>query len=213
MRGFCSLLTRLLSGTADPNKQDGQLNTPLHLALSNNQLEAVNILLEYSGTRVDIQDSFGRLPLHWLVLYFLLIFVSCSLTLSLFFHPIRACKIGFIAGMKRLCECDINLATKGGDTPLHWVVQESKLDCLKLLLLASPKLDITNTRQQTPLDISESQHVDGAIRKALLEAHAAEQSASAISREAGSESAHLSTAAAPKKGPAKKTKLQIVLRK
>ncbi|KAF8538730.1 ankyrin repeat-containing domain protein [Trichophaea hybrida] len=53
----------LIRRGADVNARDGQRHPPLHVAIANNQLGIVQLLLS-SGARVDMADWFGRTALH-----------------------------------------------------------------------------------------------------------------------------------------------------
>jgi ankyrin repeat protein len=51
----------LIDAGADLNIQDNDGLTPLHIAVSMNDFEAIKILIK-AGSRKDIRDNKGRLP-------------------------------------------------------------------------------------------------------------------------------------------------------
>ena len=60
-----SLLQWLLAHHADISLQDGQGQTPLHLALKEKHKRVVQTLLQQPQVRVDVLDQFNRSCLHW----------------------------------------------------------------------------------------------------------------------------------------------------
>ncbi|KAM0562338.1 hypothetical protein ACHAPJ_002027 [Fusarium lateritium] len=59
---FCSMIRMLVKNGADVNAQDGDLNTPLHLAIDAGSLELVKVLLQ-EGADPNILDDGGLSPL------------------------------------------------------------------------------------------------------------------------------------------------------
>jgi uncharacterized protein len=56
--GYLKFVTALLNGGANPNLQNAELATPLHLAVARGHTEVAKVLLE-KGASQDILDQVG----------------------------------------------------------------------------------------------------------------------------------------------------------
>ena len=66
-----SIMRTLLKYGADPNIQNSNGNTPLHLCANRRLTKLIQLLIEYSAD-VNIQNNFGETPLHYTCFYFCL---------------------------------------------------------------------------------------------------------------------------------------------
>ena len=124
--GLQALLRWLLQHDADVNLQDGQGQTPLHLALKDRHREAASLLLSSPLQRVSLTDQFDRLPLHW------------------------AAQAGY-DDLLPLCLTGVAVdsRTQGGDTALHWAVAERRLGCVRVLISRGASATAVNARDES----------------------------------------------------------------
>jgi ankyrin repeat protein len=117
------------------------------LSLRERHLSTAEILARDTRVNITIQDSFGRLPLHW------------------------ACQCGAISIVK-ICLTkqpnQVNMTTQSGDTPLHWAVQEGSLPCITLLLDHGALPTIRNQRDETPLDLTQRSEIRSLLQGTSL---------------------------------------------
>ena len=89
-------------------------NTPLHIALKNNQLDIVKVLLSNFQCNFSIKNPEGEFPMH----------LICNTSL----HVVRIIKENRTAQ-----NVSINCQTQQDNTPLHIACQFGSLDIVKYL--------------------------------------------------------------------------------
>ena len=125
-------LVKIVSSDCNPNIQDNDGDTPLHLAIRNEAREIVKYLVLVKKCDTTISNKSGMLPLH----------IAC--------HSCADFKTIELVGSK--CPDAIN---KNGDTPLHIACQGSKLEVASFLiekLHCNP--NIKDAKERTPLHIA-----------------------------------------------------------
>ena len=227
-----SLVEWLLSHRADVTLQDGQGQTPLHLALKEKHKRIAQILLQQPQVRVDVLDQFSRLPLHWAAQ------ASDNRTQTQPLHTSRTTQHTHSAhALMAACPChvldvcsgyddllplclsgggvDVNSATQGGDTPLHWAVSERHVAVVRLLLLHNADVTIANQRGDTAASLAKSA---GGDIELLVAERAEQQRSEQQQRQRQSEAGvpmstfAVSSAAAADSGGAPKKKMTIKLK-
>lgn len=115
---------------ADINSRDSKGMTALHIAVSKNYSNIVQVLLERPGIDINVKDNTGKTPIFYAL-------EKGNNCLSLLFsHP----------------EIDVNAVSVDGQTPLHVAVNRMNMSAV-LLLLSSPVIDvsISDKNGSTPL--------------------------------------------------------------
>jgi ankyrin repeat protein len=143
--GKVNVVERLLAAGAAVNVQDGDGDTPLHVAAWEENVEVVKRLLS-AGAAVNIQSRYGETPLH------------------------EAAKEGHIEVVKRLLSAgaavhiqeDIN-----GDTPLHKAASRGHIEVVKRLLSAGAAVNVQDDQDKTPLHEAIPEY--DAVRKGHVE--------------------------------------------
>ena len=126
------LRTELTSNPKSVSRKDSEGFTPLHVAASSGQLEAVELLLE-SGADVNARGLRGETPL------------------------LLAAGAGQAQIVEALLKAgaDSNIATKEGRTPLHRASMEGSLDSVKARLKAGADPKAQDGQGRTALDLAE----------------------------------------------------------
>ena len=152
----------------DVNCVDKYGNTPLHLACAVSQLNVVQLLVLEMHCRQDIQNNSGELPLH----------IACS-TISLYITadlfetrnlvrlptdevptkpaklPLELEKLSLELVKLVSTDCEINLPTKSGDTPLHIACRHYQVDIVTYLIQEMHgDVNIANNEDELPLHIA-----------------------------------------------------------
>ena len=118
------------------NKCENNGNTPLHIALKNNQLDIVNFLLSNFQCNFSIKNLEGEFPMH----------IACRTTL-------RILKMVIKKSTSR--NVSVNYPTKYGDTPLHIACKSGMLDIVKYLTESfdcKPSMRLRNKEGKLPVD-------------------------------------------------------------
>ena len=148
---------------------DGQ--TPLHLAVKNNNLDIVRHLLVKSEIDVNsldilfLIDNNTDIELVKLLLQFgdnINIQNNSGLTLLHLAAMDNKSKI-----IQLLLEdgADVNIKTKSGLTPLHWAAAEGYLECVQLLLENGADVNIKTEYGETPYQMANNEEIKQLIRQ------------------------------------------------
>lgn len=123
-----TLMEILLSYHANPNILNDYQQSPLHIAASLGDMQAM-ILLFKKGGHLALPDKSGNTPLH-----------------------AAACE-GHIEIVRFLLEqgCSPNIVNQAGDTPLHLSACEGHTDIVRLLLITGANPNALNNANQLPL--------------------------------------------------------------
>ncbi|XP_052775475.1 transient receptor potential cation channel subfamily A member 1-like [Mya arenaria] len=110
------------------NHTDNEGNSALHLAVQNNKLEAIDLLLDH-GAEINMQTNTNYTPLHMAVIG------------------------GHIAIVKELLYRGADLEARDGDhmTPVHRCAMYGKTDVLQVLLEKGANINARTSEQMTPL--------------------------------------------------------------
>ena len=154
------IISDLISKGADPNLQNNNGESLLHLAVQFNHADSVEALLNHESTLIDIQDNRGRTPL-----YVSLEYQNTDITQILLragadpniadnegFSPLYlAAEWGEINEVKQLIEAGakINSRTKDGWTVLH--ASTGYPETLQFLIEKGAELNSQDLYGQTPL--------------------------------------------------------------
>ena len=126
---------------------DKDLNTPLHLASSNNHLSIVNLILDIGVTDFSAKNKDGHTALE------------------------LSCRKGFFEISKTLINRNpkkIEAEENANDDPLHVACNEGSYEVVRLLLFKGAPIDILNNENKNCLDIAiEKEHRE--VIKVLLE--------------------------------------------
>jgi len=145
----------LLKNGANPNYQDRDGDTPLHLCLSSlphsdAKRVAAIIALQQFGADIEIPNSSGKTPLHCAVL------------------------INNTPSVQVLLEAkvDVNCRDNNRDTPLHFAVANGNVEMVIKLLKNGANVNAKNKAGKTPLDLAK-EYNQAEMRKKLIDAGAA----------------------------------------
>ena len=116
----------------EPNVQNKDGDTPLHLAASWNKTAVIFKLLAYQQCDINAQNKNGNTPMH---------------------IAIRLNKTAAISQLLADQQCNPNVQNKEGDTPLHVACYMKQLDSTKLLLERRFSTNIPNKKGDTAQDI------------------------------------------------------------
>jgi len=125
------LLMSLIEFGADPNVQNFNGETPLHLAALNGNNSMVAFLIE-NGANVNAKNVEGSSPLHMAISAGHLEVVSYLATHGAF----------------------MNAQDDEGDSPLHYAVREGILEMIQLLIKSGADVDMANEDQESSLDLA-----------------------------------------------------------
>lgn len=156
--------------------------TPLDRASANNQLAAVQFLID-NGADVqyfNITESSEAVQLHiplfsaacpgHLDVVKLLYSHGAPLTLAgehstTALHITIARKRDNVACMQWLCECtDLNQRDAQGDTPLHCAVEQDRVEALQLILQAGADINALNSSDLTALEVALNNNYTESVR-------------------------------------------------
>jgi ankyrin repeat protein len=147
--GSVDIMRWLLNHGADASAQTDLGRLSLHRAAFNENLEAVQLLLEYNPD-INLQDNYGDTPLHDILARI---------------GPSTEGKVVEI--VRRLLEygADPNIRPRTGSTPLHQASSCGSLEVACLLLSHGANVDEQDDHGRTPFQVASSDE----LRKLLLE--------------------------------------------
>ncbi|XP_041817411.1 transient receptor potential cation channel subfamily A member 1b [Chelmon rostratus] len=158
--GHNSLVELLLSYCATDSNLQGDLgNTPLILACSINNCEALNILIK-NRARLCQQNKLGHFPIH----------------AAAFAGAKKAMEVILKAGEEtgHHTESHINYLDKSNSSPLHLAVRGGNMDAIRLCLANGAKVDQQQNDRSTPLHLACTQGATEVVKLMLSSFHQVE---------------------------------------
>ena len=134
-----AIVSELLMEEVDANQKDKLEQTPLHIALSKNNIP-ITIIKELCGcTNLSLQDNQGNTPLHTII--------SADLPENELLE-----RLDVVLSHIRASE-DLSVANHAGNTPLHCAIlrNDFNFDCVNRLIESGADLDICDNQQRSPL--------------------------------------------------------------
>ncbi|XP_068565601.1 transient receptor potential cation channel subfamily A member 1b isoform X2 [Cebidichthys violaceus] len=150
--GHNNLVELLLSYSATDCNLEGDLgNTPLILACSLNNFEALTILIKHGRARLCKQNKLGHFPVH----------------AAAFAGAKKAIEVILKAGEKsgHQIESHVNYLDKSKSSPLHLAVRGGNIETIRFCIAAGAKVDQQQNDRSTPLHLACTQ---GAIEVVKL---------------------------------------------
>ncbi|KAA8580801.1 hypothetical protein FQN60_013759 [Etheostoma spectabile] len=151
--GHNNLVELLLSYSAtDCNLQGDLGNTPVMLACSINNCEALSTLLKH-GARLCQQNKLGHFPIH----------------AAAFAGAKKAMEVILMAGEKlgHQVEFHINYLDKSKSSPLHLAVRGGNIEAISLCLATGAKVDQQQNDRSTPLHLACTQGATEVVKLLL----------------------------------------------
>lgn len=124
---------KLIENSADINKADDYNNTPLHIAISQGNLDIAQQLLDYSNIKFNQQNEQGDTPLHL---------------------AIRRGNTTIAQQLLDQSNIKLNQQNKQGNTPLHLAIQHGRQEIIDQLIKSSAKINKTDKKGNTPLHLA-----------------------------------------------------------
>ncbi|XP_064112938.1 alpha-latrotoxin-Lg1a-like isoform X2 [Macrobrachium nipponense] len=162
-QGSKDALEYLLQEGADINAQTKQLGwSPLHITVSNDDLEATQILLE-NNAFINIKDNMGLTPLHVSILgsgetmKILLDTATIDVNakdidgLTSLHHAARSSTPIFAKQLLQHYNTDVNALSNSQMSPLHYAAITGNVEISQLLIEHKASLTITDSSGSTPL--------------------------------------------------------------
>merc|ERR1712107_185398 len=121
-----------------------QGNTPLHLAVTSENIETITFLLD-NGASPNHPNAYGETPLHW------------------------ACKQGMLEVVRLLLRHSAlpNMVDTDGNTALHWAAEYNHTRVIELLRNRGASIKLRNEFKLTPLEVALENDASSATRRAL----------------------------------------------
>ncbi|XP_066985151.1 uncharacterized protein [Macrobrachium rosenbergii] len=161
--GSNDALEYLLQEGADINAQTKQLGwSPLHITVSNDNLEATQILLE-NNAFINIKDNMGLTPLHASILgsgetmKILLDTMTIDVNakdidgLTPLHHAARGSTAIFAKQLLQHYKTDVNALSNSQMSPLHYAAITGNVEISRLLIEHKASLTTTDSSGSTPL--------------------------------------------------------------
>ncbi|XP_059183151.1 transient receptor potential cation channel subfamily A member 1b [Centropristis striata] len=158
--GHNNLVELLLSYSAtDCNLQGDLGNTPMILACSINNCDALGILLKH-GARLCLQNKLGHFPVH----------------AAAFAGAKKAMEVILKAGEKfgHQIEAHINYLDKSKSSPLHLAVRGGNIETIGLCIATGAKVDQQQNDRSTPLHLACTQGAIEVVKLMLSSFHQVE---------------------------------------
>jgi ankyrin repeat protein len=167
------LIMTLATGDIDVNAGDKNGAGPLTMAILSNNFDIVRLLLAVDGIDLNIQDAFGKTPLHYAsefqyansVLKDLIAFPGIQLNLPDILGDtplLSALRRGAIINIKTLLQVpgvDVNVANQRNYTSLHFASIIGSYEIVEDLLgVDGINADTTNLEGLTALDLAKLAH-------------------------------------------------------
>ena len=140
------------------NYTDDDGNTKLHLAVIENNIIMLRVLLHYSEVNCNIRNNEGNTPLH----------LAISQDIA------SKDKINIIYILLRSYRIDANIKNKAGDIPLHLAITtnievKDKIPIINILINKSRStINIQNSEGNTPLHLAISENIIEIVLDILL---------------------------------------------
>ncbi|KAG8009433.1 Transient receptor potential cation channel subfamily A member 1 [Nibea albiflora] len=151
--GHNNLVELLLSYSATDSNLQGDLgNTPLILACSINNFEALSILLK-NGARLCQQNKLGHFPIHAAA------FAGAKKAMDVIL------KFGEEAGHQT--ERHINYLDKSSSSPLHLAVRGGNMEAIRLCIATGARIDQQQNDRSTPLHLACTQGATEVVKLML----------------------------------------------
>ncbi|XP_040921857.1 transient receptor potential cation channel subfamily A member 1b [Toxotes jaculatrix] len=139
-RGHNDLVELLLSyGATDSNLEGDLGNSPLMLACSINNFEALSILIKH-GARLCKQNKLGHFPIHAAA------FAGAKKAMEVILKAGE--EFGHVAGSH------INYLDKSKSSPLHLAVRGGNIEAIRLCIATGAKIDQQQNDKCTPLHLA-----------------------------------------------------------
>ena len=160
-RNDIDCLNDLIKQGADPNSQDSDKETLLHLAAKSNQKHIIELLLK-CGADIKIVDKYGRSPLFFACMYghleiVKLLFSQHKLLNIEMINDDGFTPLHFSSDSVQILDflltngVDANAKNKYGETPLHFACKHNNPDAVKLLLANKAIINAMDDCDKTPL--------------------------------------------------------------
>ncbi|KAM9337048.1 transient receptor potential cation channel subfamily A member 1b [Symphorus nematophorus] len=151
--GHNILVELLLSYSATDSNLQGDLgNTPMILACSINNYQALSILIKH-GARLCLQNKLGHFPIH----------------AAAFAGAKKAMEVILKAGeeLGHQAELHINYLDKSRSSPLHLAVRGGNIEAIRLCIATGAKVDQQQNDRSTPLHLACTQGATEVVKLML----------------------------------------------
>ena len=129
--GKDDILQLLIENGADINAKDNQGNSPIYIAVKNNEIRILRILIE-KGADINAKNNLGQSPLH------------LAVELNNFNYT----------QVLILSHADINTLDANRNSPIHIAIKNGNIEIMKYLIRIRADLNIRNSDGLTPFEIA-----------------------------------------------------------